>query len=295
MNTQDVEVGISRSEGRYLNRKDSFSGFREVDRKGASELHEHLGISLSGIRTFHYQGEPRFASVRRKLGMLDHNINNFLDSQGHRGTYDPIQDAVFVRPGDRFAEVHELGHAFGERNNDGLGEFCADGRMGAFGVEQRLVSIATEEGMSQWMAVATGLLTEDPKRVEEAMWESNRLVADEDVRDAFNYDPEAVAEKIATVKKLVADYAKSPVVQRSGNPILAQEKYEALLKNDDLYRGLMSLGYVYTMSRLAEEEPSGRKTSDVLADVIKIPPTFAEMEQGALNFSGQVDFKNLVL
>lgn len=291
---QDVEVGMGRSESRYLDRKDGFKGFQKVEGRGASELYDHLGISLPGIRTFHYQGEPRFALARRRLGVLDQHINSFLDSSTHRGSYDADQDAIFVKPGDPFAEVHELGHAFGERNNDGLGEFCADGRMGAKGVEERVAGIATEEGMSQWMAIATGLLTGDPKRIEEAMWESNRLVADENVRDALNYDPEVVAQKIVTVKKLVADYASHRVVGRNVNPIVAQEEYKVLLKSDDFYRGLMSLGYAYTMARLADPTAPGRKTSEVLADLIKTPPAFAEMEERVLGFNGQVNFEKLV-
>ena len=293
MDGNKAEAEVSKFESRLLNRKDRFKGFQEVKGQAISELSEHLGISLFGVRTFHYQGEPRFATIRRRLGVLDDRVGKFIEDPMHRGFYDSDQDAVFMKPDDHFAEIHELGHAFEEKSNPGLVELYINGRMGAEGVNERVAVKAMEEGMAQWIAVATSFLTHDPEKVKQAILENNKMVADMNALDTFNYDPEVMAQKLATVKGMIADYAKIPALQKRGNPIVAQENYAALLKNFDFYRGLMSLGYVYTMACIADESQSGRRTSEVLRDLAKTPPTFAKIEEKVLGFSGQVDFQNI--
>ena len=293
MDGNKAEVEVSKFESRLLGRKDKFRGFQEVQGQAVSELREHLGIYLFGVRTFHYEGSPRLATIRRKLGALDDRAGKFIEDPTHRGFYDSDQDAVFMKPDDHFAEIHELGHAFQEKSSPGLVELYINGRMGAEGVNERVAAKAMEEGMAQWMAVATSFLTQDPEKVKEAILENNKLVADMNASEGFNYDPKVVAQKLATVKGMIADYAKIPALQKSGNPIVAQENYVTLLKNFDFYRGLMSLGYVYTMARLADESQSGRRTSDVLRDLTKTPPTLAEIEEKVSGFNGQVDFGNV--
>lgn len=155
--------------------RDTFKGFSEAESQASNELRQTLGI-IQSARTYHYEGNPRFAKFRLAAARLFGSSTwephvDFLASSAYRGTHSKEHRAIFTKPTDIYAELHELGHAFAARVNSDFDNVPEGKWNKAKGVEDRVSRFGLGEGLSEWIAIASGFRTQDPtlSEIEEAV------------------------------------------------------------------------------------------------------------------------------
>ncbi len=262
--------------------EDKFKGFTEVPGIGKRELRDYLGISVDPqTRIFYFNGAPRFKWLHLLKAQLEGSkiLASFLKDPELRGEYHEKQKAVFVQPDDFFAECHELGHAFVRRENPNLFPKNLSAFVDVNQAANLIARSALSDGIAEWVAIKVGLESGDPLRKAEATRESNKLVAGSEDQVNHLYDPIFMQGNIDKVSKAVAEYCNNPFVRRG---LVINDICENYVKMRDLvYRGTMSLGYAYVVSRVGKlsiEQPEWT-IAQKLSLLAKNPPTFTELEQ----------------
>lgn len=272
--------------------KNKFSGFEkgELRAQGQQELEDKLGIRAPATKVFYYKG-AKLPWLRRAFTSVNEPIDPFLGSHEHRGSYSHKYGAVFVKKDDPHAQAHELGHAFMFGINPEVEDST---RPRPQETERWVAYLAIYEGMAEWMAIATDIRTQIPERLEEARQRNNKLVAGAKDAQGFQNSPDVIAVNIAGLRKKMTEYSENLAVQRNIVPDFVRQEFEKLLDSDETYWQAMSLGYVYTCSRIKEGMGiEGTTVSDVLMDIAKRPPTLAQLEEIALTYDGGLAFDTL--
>lgn len=229
--------------------KQGFVGFKEVPNLAAEDVKSALGIFIDpSIKVYHFEPTNRLNRLRRLVAKTRYE-RPFLEKPSsddtlYRGKFLERHKALLVRPGDIFAQYHELGHSFIHDQNPELLEQIDRGYKQKGEDFAQFAKFAFDEGAAQWIAINTGLKSGDSDIQAKALREHNRLIGKSDDMKQLDYDRSKVLEKLAQVRAAAKSYVEDPVVAKGVDEEAMLKRYENVLVH--IARQAIAIGYVYT-------------------------------------------------
>lgn len=275
--------------------KENFRGFSAGESTAVSDIENHLGITVpSGIRTFYFKGEPRFKTLRKVLAKLGGGSFQpdvpFITDPEHRGKFSSEHKALFVRPDDTFAHLHEVGHSVVERADSNFEVELASGWEKIGQIKDKVARYTLDEGIPQWIAVATSFKKQTSESLVTANLENNKMVGSDPANSTeFNYGKEVVLEKVARVKEQVDAFVEYKRKIRNKDALFQRDALRDFLQRN--YRDFISLGYVYTSAVVeAQSKEPGFNLQRTLVEIVKNPPSYGEFLGRVESFDGESTF-----
>lgn len=274
-------------------KKEKYGSFLRGEGTAASDIKDCLGISVpSDVRTFYYDEGQRFKKLRRIFAALKGGFDpesHFSSQPDLRGGFSSEHKALFVKPGDTFAELHEVGHSIVGKVDHNFRVGPSEGWEKRAEIKDKVTRQALDEGIPQWIAVATAFRKQTPESLASAKLENNKMVGKSADADEFDYDKDVVLGKVARVKEQVDAFVEEKWRVRHKDAMWQRDIVDGFIERN--YRDFISLGYVYTSSVVAEEakEP-GFDLDTTLGGIIKSPPTYDEFMSRVSGYDGEQFF-----
>lgn len=274
-------------------KKDNFRGFFLGQGTSATDIKAQLGIDIPpDVRTFYYKQEPRTRILQRFLAGLGNKPEPdipFLTDTEHRGAFSSEHKAIFVRPGDTFAELHEAGHSFVAQTDPEFEATISEGWEKVREVKDKVARYALDEGIPQWIAVATSFGVHTPESLVIASEENNKMVGVLGETSEMTYSKDAVFQKVTRVKERADAFIEEKRRTRNKDAKWQNDANADFVAAN--FRDLISLGYVYVSSAVEEQmKEQDFDLPSALVEVIKNPPTYDEFMKRIAGYDGEQSF-----